>query len=270
MDKTMHIRHGRRQAGNAMLELVLLLPVYVLLLYIVVTFGEYGQVATEVYNASRLISWSQSGADDFPYAKTKRSKIKTVFFEHFGPRVTVSSSEWTPVPLGYDGKKETGVPMARNGVMVVRGANDFTFGSNANPLPISCSYYLSQLEADEARPNLTGLAEIAMNGDDATAAASGEGVPWLRRQYAAVEVKYNPIGGFVDSGTFRIWHTVLRFQTWNTEDHAPYQALGTHPLTLRDVDAYPVPDGEVGRPGDDLHQMDLLNKQDFEPDDPED
>lgn len=260
----------RWERGNAMLELVLLLPTYVLLIYIVMTLGEYGQVATSLYNAGRNVAWTASGATSFPSAASRRGTVQSTFFDHFGPRVSVAAGGWTPVPLGYDGERDNGVAMPRNGVLTLRGATGFDFRNHADPLPGACGYYMSQLEADEPRPNLERRVRLALEGDESAGGAPGQAIPWLRRQYAAVEAKYKPIGEIVSPYTFRTWHTVLRFQTWNSSSHAPYGNLSGHPGSLRDVEAYRTPESEgVAQPRSRLHQMEMLDMSDLRPERPQ-
>jgi hypothetical protein len=251
-----------RRAGNAMLELILILPLYMLLLFVVCALSEFGQVSTQVYQSARMAAWhKRSPNDEAPQEFDWKSQAQADSFRHFGPRVVVKGGSGKMLaPLDEDGSTGAGVSLSTGG-LVKAGAHAYQHYVLANPL-----YPVDGLYADDApAANLAGICRMAMRGSDVP--PHNESVPWLRRHYSSVWVTYKAFGGvFGLQRQLRSFHTVLRTSTWAAQNHAPYD-FAEHPNRLRDPAAYPYDD--VVNLELHNHQMDLLGRQaDFEPDMP--
>ncbi len=254
------IMHHNHQTGNAMLELILILPLYMVLLFVVCAVSEFGQVSTQLYITGRNIAWEKHGDDDEPRKHSCADEVDDAY-DHFGARVVVKSSGGRMlVPLQEDGTEKGGKNLSSD-YLIVAGAHAYSHYGLANPLyPVDSIY---QDDADGA--NLDGLCSMAMRGSDV--AAHSRTVPWLRRHYSSVWVTYKAFGGvFGLETTFRGFHTVLRSSTVATQDHAPY-TISKHPSTLRDTAAYKY--NKIVNLALHNHQMDMLGSEtDFEPDKP--
>jgi hypothetical protein len=249
-----------------MLELILVLPLYVMILFVVITLSEFGQASTQAYQAARILAWQRRGAHDEPGTTEAAARVRAESFAHFKRRVRVQTGG-APllVPLQEDGTRGAGYGLA-NGAVVVPGAHAYEYGELADPLYVGNGTSLDAVYQDDAAgANLAGLARLALRGSDSTPARRT--VPWLRRHYARVSVTYFPIDDLFGLRTrLRVRHTVLRGATWNTAAHAPYRLTG-HPNRLRDAAGYPF-SGVVNLESDN-HQLELTGAEtDFEPDMP--
>lgn len=255
------LRQARRmRRGSAMLELILVLPTYVMLLFILMTLSEMGQVASQTYTAGRVLAWERRGRNDRPGKTERAARVHAEFFEHFARRIRVKTGGGRQVvPMQEDGEYGGGYSMG-NASLVVAGAHAYPYRTLADPLYLEGGQSLDpEYQDDAAGAHLAGLAELAMRGSDTPPA--GQTVPWLRRHYSSVWVTYYPVDDLFGLRIrFNNVHTVLRSATCNSADHAPYRLTG-HPGTLRDVEGYPYPD--VVNLRSDNHQLELLGAEHF-------
>jgi Flp pilus assembly protein TadG len=254
----------RRTSGGAILELVLVLPTYVMLLFIMMTLSEFGQVAGQAYTAGRILAWERSDRYDEPRTTHDADRVHAEYFRHFARRVRVKTSGGRMIePMREDGERRGGVTLA-NGTVVVAGAHAFPYRALADPLYHDDGATLHPVYQDDAAgANLAALADMALRGS--RSAPRRRTVPWLRRHYAAVWVTYYPVDNLFGLRTrINIVHTVLRGVRANTAAHAPYR-FGRHPGDLRDVEGYRY--SGVVNIATDNHQLDFMGVEaDFEPD----
>jgi len=247
-----------------MLELILILPLYVTLLFIVVALSEFGQVSTQAFQVARIAAWSKRKNEEpetFSYAaKTRES------FAHFGPRVVVKSGSGRLIVPAAE--ETTTVPSGdvSTSVLVVAGAHAYPYYKLPNPLYESNGANVDSEYQDDAQgANLVGICKVAMRGSPLSTNRRTE--PWLRRHYGSIWVTYKAFGGLFGLQTrFRVLHTVLRTSTWNSQGHGPY-VITSHPSNLRDPAAYPY--SLILAPDANNHQFEFLGfDTDFEPDSP--
>lgn len=256
------------QQGNAMLEFVLLLPIYVIILCLVIAMGEYGQVASQVYHSARLMSWLETDSvSDYPSTVDTGDTVDTIFFSHFGTRVDVLSDTAYLTPLDYDASD---TEQNLNGTSTYANVSPGSYSYMHDALSSDGSattYYteVDQTRADDgygsAVSSLSSLTTIALNGDTS---AAGTDIPWLRSKYSVVSVGFTPMGTVISEKVFSARGGVRRFPSgeWSTQSHAPYTDPDMVEATLRDQTAYDMDadnTGVIGEPGDDLHQLDYLD-----------
>lgn len=242
-----------------MLELVLILPVYMLILFVLVSLAEYGQVATELHLASRYVTWGNKTPDEG----------MRVFLGHFNPRATSGGPAAMVPVMEFDGQ-ERGKSMTAVGTLTVSGVASYADGTLNDPLYGGQGAVMStfgnqtagmQLPA-QAAAEMVELAHLALDGD--TQQPGGESdIPWLQRHYAVMTATYKPMGKAIPPQTFQVFATVLRPRTYGTTQPPVYPdslGEGTLPPTLRATWCMPIPKATSPvtdpRPGG--HQMRAL------------
>lgn len=233
-------RRGRR--GGAMLELILILPIYILLLFMVWTFGDIGLVSSQAHQSSRFLAWKRNPVD------------RSVVMDAFGKRLrgTAGSGSETVYFYGYGGHKRGAVAQAWGNGVEVPAAHSFNLYGNQDA-GIEGSYAnretsLRRLEASEVDhsgqfvgppagnvyakyPTTTDhnhhftLLDAALAGDvyykmDSSSsgpvstgagktATGAERIPWLRRRYGTTTIHLRGAAGITSWKAFTSRHTVL-------------------------------------------------------------
>jgi hypothetical protein len=249
----------RSRAGNAMLELVLVLPVYMLLLFVLISLAEYGQVATQLHLAARYAAWR----DDDP------NTAAGIFLNHFRPRVTTGGAAGMCPKIDFDGS-ENGLSLPAVGAATVPGAAsygngvlpDALWGGQGTLIGSQATQTNGLALPASAQADLGALAHLALDGDTQQPGGT-TGVPWLLRRYVSIAATYAPMGKLVPPQEFRVFATVLRPRSYGSAQPAAYPTSlggGTIPCTLRAAPATAIPPATAPvtgtRPGG--HQMKAL------------
>ncbi len=214
-------RWGSRR-GSVALEFVLTLPVYLLILYAVMTVGDLGLTASQSHIGARMAGWRRT--DDITVEKAVASNLRRVSLE----RETINFPT-----LEVDGEVEQrNAPAWKS--LEIPGAFNFSHHKLAAPFGKGGKSPLELfLEWErELRKDLTGvdapdlldmlgtelgnkqdrILSNAMLGDLTRSGAVGEkdsDVPWMRRRYAATSMRYWGAANIVVPTGFKAQHTVL-------------------------------------------------------------
>lgn len=235
---------NRLLAGNAALELVLLLPLYVFLLYVVVAVGEYSQITTQLFHATRYSTWTA--------VPPSPNAVNATFFGHFEPRADLRNAPRTLVPVNFNGSRFPLATVPAGGGVEMEGcvawgvvyhSRNLTHTLD-NPLwgPTGSipEMYPTQTKnlpfPASTQLKVVALANQALSGDTFQTGGS-DTPPWLRRRYGSASVTYKPMGleKLVGISQFSTSQTLLRTRTYAPWQHAPYQTPS--PVSGKALDA---------------------------------
>ena len=248
---------GRRVRGVAMLELILVLPVYMLLIFVLVSLAEYGQVATQLQLAARYATWRSETP----------GTAAGVFLRHFEPRCVAGGTGVMVPVLRFDGS-EQGFAIPAVGSITLSGAAayangampDALFGAQGALLPSIPVQTKGLSLSAQTQADLIELTHMALDGDTLQPLGT-EGIPWLRRRYAVMTAQYTPMGHWIPTQQLQVYATVLVPRSYGSAQPTVYPADAVLPSTLRATAAAPIPPATspvIGtRPGG--HQMKMLH-----------
>lgn len=234
-----------RRAGNAMLELVLLLPLYVFLLYCIFAIGEYSQITIQLFQATRYSVWTTT--------PPPQGEVNEIFFGHFEPRgKTGSAGPRVLVPLQFNSGRAPLLTLMPGSGEELEGSPAWgvTYASRSgqnhtlqNPL-WGAGGTIEQMYPNQTRNlpfpastqgKVVALAHLALSGD-VQQTGGPESPPWLRRRYGVASVVYSPMGltKLVGVSNFATAQTLLKTKTYSVWSHAPYSTPS--PVSGKEVD----------------------------------
>ena len=236
---------GRRTTrGSAVLEFVLVAPVYLLLIMALLTAADFSLITVSAHNASRTRAWGP-WVDADELSGVANDWDMQAAFGHFSARMKPSSEkvELTVLPYPSGGNlppsvaKETGRQVAAMEHIRFSGAHSLPFVAGKDRLygvaaPLSYENRLamndalgSNIAADKQDSQSESLLRIAATAMDGLVESVEDGhslVPWMERRYASAGNDYRPPLG-MGMGLVPMFsrHSVLRGAKPVTSSHRP-------------------------------------------------
>ena len=214
-------RWGSRR-GSVALEFVLTLPVYLLILYAVMTVGDLGLTATQSHIGARMAAWRRT--DDITVEQAVAGNLRRVSLEHETinfPTLEVdgkieqrSAPAWKSmeVPAAFNFSYHTlAAPFGKSGKSPLDLFFEWQRELHKDLLGIDAPHLLDILGV-ELENKQDRILSNAMLGDLTRSGAAEEkdsGVPWMRRRYAATSMQYWGAANIVVPTGFKAQHTVV-------------------------------------------------------------
>lgn len=243
-------RRGRR--GSVTLELVLTLPVYLLILFSIMTLGDLGLTASQSHIGSRITAWRVR--DGYDIEKLAGGNLRRVVLklddtislpviEVSGKKGTRAATSWkgfdVPAAFSFEHHKLK-APFEAGGEGLVDAVLD-NLGIGL-PVPPSILNPLPNLnipgQPSFNLPSITILGEMlygknlilsnAMLGDLTRSSGSNmdSDIPWMRRRYGVISLTHSGAAGLVSPNAFKAHHTVLIGDGYRSCKPGAYKGTG--------------------------------------------